>query len=274
MKILYRQPEKDCNGSLCRFGVQHCYFKKLSLDRDRSNITKKDHLHTGFEIHIVTDGYQEYKVDEAIYKLEKGTFLLIYPNVPHTVITSAPHTQKYSITFSKPTNEQVQCFFGPTTKRISANIVAISNEALRKKEISTALIENNILETIVLIFRLSGIKENKSTAKQDGNATISLAKQYIDDNIEMPPSVANVSEHCYLSTKQLTRIFDRYEGISPGEYIIKQRIERIEHLLIEDALSLKQIGERMHFSSEYYLSAFFKKHTGLPPGEYRKMFGK
>ena len=148
-----------------------------------------------------------------------------------------------------------------------------TNELL-KNEISTMLIENNILEILVWAFRLSGMEEKKNTQKQEENVFISLAKRYIDDNIEMAPSVEEVSEYCYLSTKQLTRIFQRYEDISPGEYIKNRRISKIEKLLADDLISLKQISERMNFNNEYYLNAFFKKHSGMPPGEYRKMLGQ
>jgi AraC-like DNA-binding protein len=36
--------------------------------------------------------------------------------------------------------------------------------------------------------------------------------------------------------------------------------------------SIKDISEIMHFNNEYYFNAFFKKYSGMPPGEYRKMF--
>ena len=100
------------------------------------------------------------------------------------------------------------------------------------------------------------MEEKKNTQKQEENVFISLAKRYIDDNIEMAPSVEEVSKYCYLSTKQLTRIFQRHEDISPGEYIKNRRISKIEKLLADDSFSLKQISETMNFNNEYYLSAF------------------
>ena len=130
------------------------------------------------------------------------------------------------------------------------------------------------MEILVCVFRLSGMEEKKNTQKQEENVYVSLAKQYIDNNIEMAPSVEEVSEYCYLSTKQLTRIFQRYEDISPGEYIKNRRSLKIEKLLADDSLSLKQISERMNFNNEYYFNSFFKKYSGMPPGEYRKMLGK
>ena len=274
MKILYKQPTPDASSSLSRYSVQNCYLKKLAIDRDHSSITKKSHHHTGFEMHIITEGYQEYAVDNKVYKLERGNFLIIYPNIPHTVIYSAPQTHKYSITFNKETANISPCLFGSVTSRLADDLVFLSNEASLKKEISDILIENIILEIIVTSFRLSGIKEKEKLVQQDDNATLSLAKQYIDDNIDAALCVADVSAYCYLSTKQLTRLFNKFEGISPGEYIIVQRIKKIEALLSDNSLSLKEISVIMHFDNEYYFNAFFKKHSGMPPGEYRKMLGK
>lgn len=274
MKILYKQPENDNSSSLSRFDIQNCYFKKLYVERDRSSITKNTHHHTEFELHIVIDGCQKYEVGGKIHNLESGTFLIIYPNVSHKVIASTPNTHKISITFNKPTNDHINYFCGTLTEQLSDNIAFISKEALFKKEISTTLIENSILLIIVSIFRMSGIKENDKAHIQDENTTISLVKQYISDNIEMALSVTDVSEYCYLSAKQLTRIFKKSEGVSPGEFIIKRRIEKIETLLAEDSFSLKQISEMMNFKNEYYFNAFFKKYSGMPPGEYRKMLGK
>lgn len=259
---------------MSRFGIQNCYFKKLSLDRDLNRITKKTHHHSGFELHIITSGYQKYEVAGTAVTLESGSFLLIYPNVSHTVIASTPNTQKYSITFAQQTDSHMHYFLGTLSERISANLFFITNEVLLQREISSTLIENNILETLVSVFRLSGIKESNQISKQNENVVISLAKQYIEDNIETGPSVSEVSAYCYLSPKQLTRIFQKNEGVSPGEYIINRRISIIEKLLANESFSLKQISEIMHFANEYYFNSFFKKHSGMPPGEYRKMLGK
>ena len=272
MKIFYKQTENDCVSSLSRFGVQNCYLKKLMLTRDQKSVTKKPHHHTGFEIHIVTEGFQEYEVQGRNYTLNSGCFLIIYPGISHTVISSAPNTCKYSITFDKQTEKSQDCCFGVITKRIVSNLDYISGEVLIKKEISAILVENSIFEILAWAFRLSGMEEN--TKKQDENALVSLAKRYIDDNVERAPCVEEVSEYCCLSTKQLTRIFHRFEDIAPGEYIINRRIAKIEKLLSDSSLSLKQISEIMNFNNEYYFNAFFKKYSGLPPGEYRKMLGQ
>ena len=274
MNIIYKQSEGAFNDGLCRFGVHNCYLKSLFVQQDSKRITKKAHHHTDFEMHIIVDGCQEYDVDGVVYRLESGSFLLIYPNTPHTVVFQEPYTRKYSVTFNKNTAQNRRCLFGKCNDRIFGNLDFISNEAQQNNEISSTLIENSLLEILVWVFRLSGIKENKNIRLNDENPIVSLAKQYIEDNIDLNPTVYDVAKYSYLSTKQLTRIFNGFEGISPGEYIVKSRIARIEALISSGSLSLKQISDKMHFNNEYYFNAFFKKHFGMPPGEYRKMLGK
>ena len=210
-------------------------------------------------MHIILEGYQEYEVDGIFYKLEQGDFLIICPNVPHTVVRSASQTEKFSITFNKHPDESHGCLFGTASPRMESDLEFLAKEASLKKEISGMLIENIITECLVLSLRVCGIKENETHTGWDQNATITLAKQYIDDNIETNLTVTDVSAYCYLSTKQLTRLFQKFEGVSPGSYIIKKRIKRIEALLADPGLSLKQIGSLMHFENEYYFNAFFKK---------------
>lgn len=274
MKILYKQRENSGARGLQNYGVQNCHLKNLFQERDRNNITSKPHRHAEFEMHLVTEGYQEYEIGGKRYKVEKGNFLLVYPNVMHTVVSVSPDVTKFSLAFNKQSESSVDCFIGEISDRMAGNMDFIARESLNKKEISATLIENCILEILVLVFRMSGQKENPTDLISEENETISIAKSYIEDNIEMAPSVADVAAYCYLSLKQFTRVFSKAEGITPGRYIIDRRIKRIEELLADRSLSQKQISSIMHFDNEYYFNTFFKTHTGTPPGEYRKMYSE
>ena len=99
---------------------------------------------------------------------------------------------------------------------------------------------------------------------------LSIAKQYIEDNIERSISLSELAAYCYLSEKQLTRIFRQGEGVSAAEYVRQRRCRKIEELLAGSDLTLCAISEQMGFSSEYYFNAFYKKYAGMTPGAYRK----
>ena len=271
MKILYRQSSGSC-GSLEKFGINDCYYKNLIVAQDR-NVTTKIHHHTGFELHIITNGFQIYQVGEHNVSLPSGMLLLIPPKMPHRVIHSEADTEKISITFSHSPETKVNWLHLPTPITISETISFISAESESCRASSRVLIENRILEAILIILRLAGMAEAEAPSIAEENSALTLSKQYIADNIERNPSVAEVSQYCCVSSKQLTRIYNSREGMSPGAYIIQQRAGHIERLLTQGNLSLQEISNCMNFSSEYYFNVFFKKYIGMPPGAYRKMHG-
>lgn len=276
MKMIYNQQKNDTVSSLHRMGIENCFFKKMIIAQDEKRITNKRHHHTCIEIHIISKGYQIYEIDNKTYKIAEGEFILIYPNVVHKVVESCEYTQKYALTFCKEIEINGDFFVGKIGARIADNIDYMLKDAALKKEHTALLIENNIFEIIVRFLRIAGIKEKTGIVSMDikENVVLALAKQYISDNIERSLTLSEVAAYCHLSTKQLTRIFNEYEGTPPGEFINKKRIEIAQKYLSNDYYSLKEISEILNFTNEYYFNSFFKKHTGLPPGKYRKMIGK
>lgn len=281
MKILYNQTETDI--LLNTFGISNCYFKHLTISEDSGNITPKKHHHTGFEIHIIFDGFQEYEINGTLFYVEAGNLFLIPPLLEHRILSTAQHTAKYSLTFeyswealsplSLPSLEQG--VIKSISNRMSELIEHISLEYTEKKQTSGLLISNSVFELLILIFRELGLKEDTvPTRESSENSRLCLAKQYISDNIEAALTVSDVANYCHISTKQLTRIFQKEESTTPLAYIQNQRIIRMEKLLCQKELSLKTISEQMNFTNEYYFNTFFTKHAGMTPGAYRKMLGQ
>lgn len=273
MKILYKQSES------CNSGISNCYLKYIFVEKDLKSITMKVHHHTDFEVHIIEQGHQSYEIDGREYRINSGDFLIIPPHTKHQLTGSAPDTQKFSFTFSDnvkspllPLREFAYALSGTLPQQIMDNLRFIVAERKLNRVTSSQLIENRVLETIVLLFRAAGIKEQAADdATSSSDSRISIAKQYIADNVEQNFSVSDIAKYCYLSPKQLSRLFSQYEDVSLSDYIKTQRVEHVAALLLDDALSLKDISERMHFNNEYYFNSFVKKNLGQPPGTYRKM---
>lgn len=67
----------------------------------------------------------------------------------------------------------------------------------------------------------------------------------------------------------LSKLFSEQVGTTVERYFIALRIERVKELLAYDAYSLKEIADRLHYSSTAHLSAQFKKVIGMSPSAYR-----
>ncbi len=274
LKIIYKQPDADSIFALA--GISSCCLKQLSYSKDAAASTKKAHHHTGFEIHIIENGHQTYNFSGKSVRVNRGEFLIIPPELKHQMEDFAPDTEKFSLTFSVAADS---LFYGVKTYTVartdeffSENFRYILEEKRTPSVFGAKLIENRIFELSVRIARLCGIKahSDKEDECADTDSRVSIVKQYINDNIELNLTAADVAAYCYLSTKQLTRLFLASDGQTPTQYIQKQRTRYIENLLAT-SMPLREISEKMNFSSEYHFNSFFKKHAGMPPGTYRRM---
>jgi AraC-like DNA-binding protein len=81
---------------------------------------------------------------------------------------------------------------------------------------------------------------------------------------------AKIAAESNMSEVYFRKLFTKYFGISPKQFIIDRRIEKAKQLLSEGRLSISIISERCGFSNPYHFCRLFKEHTGATPTEYRK----
>lgn len=66
---------------------------------------------------------------------------------------------------------------------------------------------------------------------------------------------------------------DSHICLSPNDYFLNIKITEARNLLLGySGLQIKEIALHLGFEDPYYFSRLFKKHTGFPPGKYRKKF--
>ncbi len=283
MDILYKQRYENqyqkADDSISVPGITNCYFKRVLFSKDRSAVNRKMHFHTGFEIHIVESGYQIYDIEDSKVAVKEGEYLIIPPLVGHMATEEAANTKKYAISFFSsddgggllnPEHPMKSYYVNDISDAISDCLTNINSEYEQKKPFSDKILSLKVAECILLMLRAVGIAEAVGDEVSEEDRRLSMAKQYIKDNLKRNILLSELADYCYMSEKQLTRIFKSYEGISATEYIRKKRCLLIEKLLADPDLTLQTISDIMGFNNEYYFNAFFKKNTGMTPGAYRK----
>ena len=63
----------------------------------------------------------------------------------------------------------------------------------------------------------------------------------------------------------LAKVFSEEKGITPQQYIIIRKIEKVKELLRKNQLNVAEIAHKLHYSSAGHLSNQFKKVTGFTP---------
>ncbi len=112
---------------------------------------------------------------------------------------------------------------------------------------------------------------------KEGNAGASPVERslkYIHTNIKQAFSVKELAEMEFLSPSRYREVFRETTGLSPLEYILRQRIHHACELIEQGDLSLSQVAELCGFTDRLYFQRVFKKRMSVTPGEYRASLHK
>ncbi len=102
-----------------------------------------------------------------------------------------------------------------------------------------------------------------------GQKHIALLKDYINYHFMHRITMAELCRLTNLSAQHLCRIFKKYIGMRPTEYILSIRIERAKELLSATNHSINDISLWCGFENNNYFWNSFKRLTGMTPGQYR-----
>jgi AraC-like DNA-binding protein len=97
-----------------------------------------------------------------------------------------------------------------------------------------------------------------------------LLKQYLDRNNRNNITLEELSKLIYRSTSQTIRIFRQAFGVTPYQYLMKQKLELAKLMLINTNKSIKEISLEINFNDEHYFSNYFKEKEGISPQKFRK----
>lgn len=120
------------------------------------------------------------------------------------------------------------------------------------------------------------LKEKGFELLKDGKSVlISQIKTHIIDWVHHRENHGNENLSTYLSEtlnqdySYLSRLFSAVEGITIERFYTRQRIEKVKEYLFYGEQNLSEIAFQMGYSSVAYLSAQFKKETGMTPSEFK-----
>ncbi len=83
-------------------------------------------------------------------------------------------------------------------------------------------------------------------------------------------SVRDLAHECFVSADHFTRLFRQVRGVTPREFILRQRIDAAKRLLLASSHSVGRIAQLTGFSDIYHFSRQFKAHAGRSPTRFRK----
>lgn len=93
---------------------------------------------------------------------------------------------------------------------------------------------------------------------------------YVRLNISRPISIEELSDYACLTKSYLIRSFRRTMGITPLQYVLRQKIQHAQSLLLGTNDSVASIALAVGFPDASYFTRLFHRQLGFTPIEYRK----
>lgn len=259
------------------------------------NDTKPEHVswhdHKHYEFYLFLEGDVDYQIEEQIYHLEYGDYLLIPPGIPHRPLfrsTDVPYrrfvfwmseeyyqrlcqlSKDYSYAYDivkeekiyhyRPDYIQIQELQGRLTDLIEESR---SNRAFH--ELNAHLMMSKLL---VHLNRLTYDKLHEVAASPTNMLYLDLCI-YINDHLNEDLSLDSLASYFFVSKYHISHIFKDNMGISLHQYILKKRLHACKNAILS-GLPLNSLFQQYGFSDYSSFYRAFRKEYGLSPTEFRE----
>lgn len=103
------------------------------------------------------------------------------------------------------------------------------------------------------------------------SANLRRALEFVHENLAEDLSIEDMARESYLSAFHFARSFKDTLGLTPHQYVLRNRIERAKRLIAKSPqLNLTEIGLSVGFFDQAHFTKAFKRATGATPKAFLK----
>lgn len=125
-----------------------------------------------------------------------------------------------------------------------------------------------------LYFFLSGLLQRYRRGEEQnslsGEEYVKKAITLIQNNTNNGFNVGDLAKELGLTRSYLYKLFIRYQGISPMNYIEQHRFTRACELFKTQNVSVSDVSKAVGFDDQFYFSRKFRDVVGISPTEYQQ----
>jgi AraC-like DNA-binding protein len=232
-----------------------------------------------YQLVYIVDGKGVFRSSSIkLTKVNAGTMFLLFPGEWHTYYPyPSVGWKEYWIGFKGPvmenrvragffSKEDPLCNIG-----ISESIISRYNEIINiasKDKIGSQQVISSIALSILGSFyykRLNSIENQHTRIINMLNQARCQMRENLGESISLEELVRNLG----MGYSWFRRMFKKYEGISPKQYLIQLKVAKIKELLTTTDMSISEIADQVGIENKSQLSTFFKKHEGIKPSDFR-----
>ena len=246
--------------------------------------------HDFWEIVYVAKGNMTVHADDTVQTLHQGEMIFHAPNEFHNIESVGDDGASFWIVTFDSTSAVMNFFsqkiLAPSEELVRLFIKLIDEGTHTFVGLEYPLVTRDdapiggqqlirlYLETFLLL-----MIRNEESASQSKNIFTSretlqntLAKDiglYLSEHLYERITLDQIAEHFHFGKSYLCSVFKESMQNTIVNYYLELKISEAKKLLANQALSIREISEKLSFETPEYFSRCFKKHTGISPQKFR-----
>lgn len=253
------------------------------------------HYHNDLEISYIKQGTGKYIINGHVYDYEAGDMFIINKDDIHLAYddhnlviqvimfdpsilwTGGPSVMDYE--YLSPFVE-AGIKYGhklphdhPHMDKVISILAEIKKEDEMKLHRYDLVIKSLMLKLMAVIMRYFGLEQGQGHYKKVDSAHSRMLKyviEYIEENLGNPICFEEIAKTLQVSVSHFYKLFKKYTGVSPMEYLIRRRICAAKDMLKSTEKRIVEIAGDCGFNSISSFNRNFASYVGVSPREYRK----
>ncbi|WP_022767084.1 AraC family transcriptional regulator [Butyrivibrio sp. NC2007] len=281
----------SCKEAMAK-SIENKYFAVAHLYKDEKAMEM--HIHDCYEVYFSISGGKQFLIDNQVYDIAPGDLFLINQYDSHylTQIDKELHERivimidpEYMRSISTEETNLDACFQGRSehfshkvslTQEQQGRFLYFINKLVTSNGYGHDLLERaTFTELFVMINKIVADRENNTEAEKSTtyNEQVDSILSYLNNNLQYPVSIGDLSKHFYISESYICRIFKAATGTTINKYMTARRISIAKSLLAE-GVGVSDVCERCGFSDYSNFLKAFTKSVGISPKKYSQYCNK
>jgi len=224
-----------------------------------------------------------FTVEKKIFPVEKNKIFPINPDQIHGTLDQCEVKGYFSILIKKEMiQEMAHSTFGRADIRFNNDFAGISNDTWNlinsfvretaERQMGFEFMQEGIgLQLVMNLLRQ--VKSNIHLEKNNfvhARDNIKKAIEFLNDCYNKDFRFEEIARIANLSPYHFIRVFKAEIGMTPYEYLLNIKIQKVKEKLANRNLSISQVFSECGMDYNGHFAALFKRKVGVTPSQYRK----
>jgi AraC family transcriptional regulator len=145
-------------------------------------------------------------------------------------------------------------------------MLKLYSEYCQQQDCCSLKVESLMLESLAAASRSSTLDSDDEPRRWR------IMRDKLHDDFHETLRVTELAKAAGVHPVHAARIFRRYSGRTPGEYLQQLRVQAACRMIARDAESLSMVAVEAGFSDQSHMNRVFKRVVGLTPGHFRRQW--